>query len=690
MDPITQGVHSKNIIVLDVPKNINREKLQKFHVFFTKTVATKTGVAVNEFNLKFFFNEDDTVKGAFIEFARRADAERAVDVLNMFQITKNDTLTAFRWDELSKTAELPDEYQEPRIEINTNDVDLTNTMMYDLDARPQYIIKKGSPNFEVEWHWVNWKYRKIDTVRKASFSRSDPMAQWSEFDRSDKQMKKERVKGVDLPMWTPYGTYLISQHDDGLKLWAGSTMSLVMHVNEADIQQIQVSPHEQFLVVKTASDISLWSIAQAKRLRSLRSVHIDENQWPAVRFNADDTLCSVIRGDSILVYDAASMSPVVDEVTGKALKVPGIIDASWNPADGESIALLVNDEHGFRVEICTVDVEYEEELTETVAKTISLKPLMRRNFITAKSVALLWQPSGEHLAAKVEHAKTGTMDYSLFQIGRNSASAHQLQVQGSAVRFNWQPSGNYFAVIVEKPKSKADQDGKANLELEVYDISAKPVMKKLGSVKTAGLSIMWSPKTPRLYSCDFAFSILELIGIDEKAKTIVSMGKREHQFVTNAEWDPTGRFFATWTSNKSRMTDNRYIIGDMNNRIICEQRHTSENLVFFAFRPVSKPKVSSEQIVKIKKELPKYIEACKKIDEDARRKELQEEEEKVRKLEREFCNRMDAIFNFQKQRGYPEVRALQNKNSPSAKRHREIEASLGTILDEKVEVSYKE
>eukprot|EP00658_Telonema_sp_P-2_P079013 TRINITY_DN7549_c0_g1_i2.p1 TRINITY_DN7549_c0_g1~~TRINITY_DN7549_c0_g1_i2.p1 ORF type:complete len:508 (+),score=175.31 TRINITY_DN7549_c0_g1_i2:310-1833(+) len=507
------------------------------------------------------------------------------------------------------------------------------------------------------------------------------MKQWSEFDRADKAQKKGRAKNVDLPMWTPYGTYLISQHEDGLKLWAGSTMSLVMHVDEPDIQQIQVSPHEQFLVVKTGSDITLWSIRHAKRLRSLRGIHIDENSWPCVRFNADDTLCSVIRGDSLLVYDAATMSPVVDDVTGKGIKIDGLIDASWSPADGESIALLVNDSQtGFRVEICTVDITYEQELTDNVAKSLSMKPLMRRNFLTAKSVALLWQPSGEHLAAKVENAKTGICEYSLFQITKNSASAHQLQITGNAVRFNWQPSGNYFAVIVEKKDNSR--------ELEVYDISAKPTMKKLGAIKTSGLSIMWSPKTPRLFSCDFQFSVMELFAIDEKSKTLSLMGRRDHQYVTNAEWDPTGRYFATWTSSKLRQTDNRYIIGDMNNGIIHQQRH--DTLVYFSFRPLSLPVLTPQQANKIKKELPKYIEQCKKIEDDIKRKEEEEGNEKIRKQEKEYTTRMESLANFHKQRNHHAIRAHQINSSPSAQRHREIELSLGTILDEKVETTLKE
>eukprot|EP00658_Telonema_sp_P-2_P079014 TRINITY_DN7549_c0_g1_i4.p1 TRINITY_DN7549_c0_g1~~TRINITY_DN7549_c0_g1_i4.p1 ORF type:complete len:130 (+),score=80.60 TRINITY_DN7549_c0_g1_i4:92-481(+) len=93
---------------------------------------------------------------------------------------------------------------------------------------------------------------------------------------------------------------------------------------------------------------------------------------------------------------------------------------------------------------------------------------------------------------------------------------------------------------------------------------------------------------------------------------------------------------------------------------------------------------------KIKKELPKYIEQCKKIEDDIKRKEEEEGNEKIRKQEKEYTTRMESLANFHKQRNHHAIRAHQINSSPSAQRHREIELSLGTILDEKVETTLKE
>lgn len=676
----------RNHIIIDgLPGNITAEKRDPFLKLLRSKISTKMGVTQDLYVVTFITNfESGLVDGAFVEFARRSDADKAVELLHLLPLTRMETLKVYPWSSFAAVQRAKEVYQEPELDEEASMVDLTNNADMDPEARVSYFVK-GGPTYDVEWYWWDWKRDVAQLYRKPSAVKDDTLGQWTEMDRRNKKltppMKVDRRDKL-LPCWSTFGTFLITLHPEGVKLWAGKAMNLVMFVQQVDVHAIQMSPNEQYLVLKSIQDVALWSIKHAKRLISLHGLDIDvDKSWPVLKFNADDTLCAVptdkkqatgVTSHRLNVYETATMNliPGTPRPSGYTIEIPGLKQMEWSPVHPNTLAMVVADgSNGWRVDICHVIVDYDEQevACRRTAVLVTLDPLIRRSFLSAKDLSFVWNQAGTHAAAKVTVlSKNGneTIEYCLFRVGQVLIAAEQLVIRGSAERFAFQPNGTYFAVIVRT---------KSALQIEMYNVDAKQGVQLLGTYPTLGSSLFWSPQNSRIVAVNFEKSSIELFSIDAKHNIRV-YPKREHTFITDCEWDPSGRVVVTFNSSAKQSSDNRYILADLNGKILKDEK--IEKLSHVSFRPLSKSVLQPEEVVAIRQRLPQIVQQWEDINRlleaeklEIRRKELEEKGKKY--IKRMFDIEAESL----KRRNF-EVRQELRESTPSMRKMRAIMEGL--------------
>lgn len=724
----SKSVMGRHLVVDGLASNVSEAMKSKYHAYLTSNFKK---ILNADFKLTLMTNDEGFVDVAFVEFGTSVAANRALETLNGYQLTKKDRLNAYKWEQFDQTAKFSDEYVEPEVAQESIAADTSNHMMTDPDARPQFIIRDASKRCELLWNWFNWRTDKVELYRKPKSDLSDFIGSWTEFDRraSEKRYKESPLAKIpmELPAWSPFGRFLMTRHLDGIRLWAGSKMSLILHIDEDDITNVQISPNEHYLVVKTTREFSLWSVRFAKKIRSLHAIVADEAAWPVLKFNADDSVCAVVRDGVLVAYDTATMriiraAPDV-HYTYKADSDGTILTAEFSPRNASQIAITIMDAVGIRVEIANVDIEYEQESSGAVAVGFDIEPILRRNFLNAddptfreitedmtederdavkahndlsreRKFQVLWHPEGTYFAAKSYNVKSKLIEYSLFRIGQTSVTAQNLVINGTPVRFTWQPDGNLVAIIVEVVQAQkgvlaaAGTDGKPKtvkaLYLNVYDLAGKHGVTQVGSMQTNGVRIAWAPKGGRLVSTKIEQSMAEMFVIApaataDKKLTLSKLGDLTHQNFNHACWDPSGRFLATCTLFRSgadgRNEGNRFVIWDINARELVNERFP-DGLGMFAWRPLDRPILSDKEITGLKNSLQSFIQ--KNVDEEARdkAKKLEDELEKRHKKESVYVARMEAIAKHDDQKGWTEIREKLRRNTASYQRNQKALAAL--------------
>lgn len=658
----------KHVVVTGLPK-AEPEKRDKLKVFFDKKVSDTVGVPKEHFVSKFTFDSEGFVNGAFIEFAKVDDASKALALLNGLALSKVDKLQVNKWSDFSKYENYDETYVEPEIDVAAEGgaSNITNPFLMDPHARPQFIVKAGK-TYDLEWFWFNSEKGKPELYRKPSAAKDDNVGQWTEMDRGSKKLQKGLPK--PFPMWSPRGSYLLTQHHSGIRVWGGSTMNKVGEILETGVTAVQVSPSERYIVL-FGKDLNVYDLKTSKHLRSFKGLEIDETKWPIAKFNADDSVVAIqTRGDRLNLYETATMKLLAGTAERQAysVEIVGLKNFEWSPVSPSHIAYVVQGDAsvGWRVNIDNVFVD---------DLFVTFETLCRRNFFNTERVDFLWHPNGQFTAAKI--SKPNAIEYCIFRVGTKMATADQLEIkQGEPTRFAWQPDASNFVVATAAKGAK-------KAAIHFYATQPKAGFKLLQSVETDADGLFWAPKGGRMAAVSFARSAIELYGISAAdSSRILTIGKGDHAFITHLEWDPTGRFFCTYTTALKTEHDNRYQIYDVN----CQQKIDVkiERLSHVAWRPLPPSLLSEEEIAKIRRELParsaKYAEAAEQLE----RERQAVEDKKRRDLEERYKKIMNAIHADHMKHGYREQREAQRASAPFARR---INEALAKIADQTTTVT---
>ncbi|GLJ53531.1 hypothetical protein SUGI_1142110 [Cryptomeria japonica] len=145
--------------------------------------------------------------------------------------------------------------------------------------------------------------------------------------------------------------------------------------------------------------------------------------------------------------------------------------------------------------------------------------LRQKNLFSVSDCKMYWQSNGDYLAVKVDRytrtKKTTYTGFELFRIKERDIPIEVLELENKndrIVAFAWEPKGHRFAII--------------------HGDGSKPDAS------------FYSMRSPNIVGMKTHNGQLEFYNVDE----LETMETGEHFMATDIEWDPTGRYVATYAT----------------------------------------------------------------------------------------------------------------------------------------------
>lgn len=664
------SVMSNHIVLDGLPENVTADKREGFLKVLKAQVAKKLGH--DRFEITLNSDSDGLVFSAFIAFVSVNDADKAVAALNKWKFTKTVECRAYFWSDFEKFAQVPDQFVPPDTSSETlNRAELkANDFLFDEHARPQFLIK-GGEDLNVEYYWFGRK-KTADLIKKGDPSkRAHSVTTWSEMDRDRRCLQKGIPK--EMPMWSPQGTYLVTQHAVGLRFWGGKGMEMLSEIIIDDLQFVAISPNETYAITYSR-DFGFWNVIEGRCIRSLGGLPMSRGDSVCpYKYNADDTIVGIANLDkgkeTLSFYHAASMkliSPDLHKYTAKAL---GLKSFEWSPSNPKLFACVIEGtEHsGWCIEVNSIE-------TDGTIQNVS-----RRNVLHAIDLRLMWHPSGTHMAARVSKLKNGEtlFDYIIFSVSGTTVAVHSFEAKGRIMqRLWWAQNKPRFCVRFDAGNGLPAALGFYTVEAVGCRMIGEPVAGEVDSV-------WWSSKGKECVTVDHKKSCMDFIVVDDDSVDRVAKEK-EHKGVTHLSWDPSGRFVASYVStvDANAFGDPGYKIWSVFGDMLCESQNIKGSFSHFTWRPLPRSLLSPEHIARIEKELPERRAQYESADAEIKRnQEAAAEKQRLSAIEA-YKAKMTAIAKHHEEKGYAAIREELRAKAPSMKRQREFLAKNPVTVTE--------
>ncbi|CAI4216076.1 unnamed protein product [Parascedosporium putredinis] len=417
--------------------------------------------------------------------------------------------------------------------------------------------------------------------------------------------------------WSPLGTYLTSIHQQGVQLWGGPSWKSLQRFPHPFVNLVAYSPNENYLVTWSARPISvpeeghpiltidddgknyvIWDVRTGKSLRSFANLDAAGSSgsddggkqrkfpWPAFKWSADDQYVARLnQGTSISVYELPRMN-LLDKTS---IKIDGVMDFDWAPRPPP---------RGCQAE---------------VVRTL--------NLFNVSDVKLHWQSEAAYLCVKVDrHSKSKKSQATTLEIFRVKEKGVPVEVvdtiKDTVINFAWEPKGDRFVIITttEPPGPTAGPTAGNFKHLRTLE-------------KKNSNAIYWSPKgrfvviatVHNQQSSDLDFFDLDFEGEKPEGEKDLTanlqlMNTADHYGVTDVEWDPSGRFVATWASAWKHAMENGYHIYDFKGEQLKEE--ALEKFKQFSWRPRPPTLLSKDEQKQIRKNLREYSRVFEQEDAD--------------------------------------------------------------------------
>jgi translation initiation factor 3 subunit B len=469
-------------------------------------------------------------------------------------------------DRYGREGRISKEYQPPHIE-DFKETEHLRWWLGDVESRDQFAMYRGD-HVGVFWN------QKEDTP--------EPIVdrfQWTEM----------------FVQWSPLGTYLTSMHALGVQLWGGESWSRQKRVPHPGVNLVDYSPNENYIVtwshrpvtvdenhpILTADEDGknyiIWNVATGKPIRSfttleMPSTQVDEQgnpikrklQWPAFKWSADDKyVARMTPGQSISVYQLPSMK-LLDK---QPIKIDSVQDFDWSPATPRREGVKTYEQL-----FCYWTPELDNNPAKVGLMSIPSKEIVRtRNLFNVSDAKLHWQSEGRYVCIKVDRhsksKKSQATNLEIFRIGEKNIPVEVIDsIKDTVINFAWEPKGDRFVLLTtgDVPGGPAGVP-KTAVSFFAPEKNKGPGIGNFKHVRTldkkSSNSLYWSPKgrfvvvgtTHNQQSFELEFWDVDFEGEKEEkdkdlACNLQMMGTAEHYGITDADWDPTGRYFTTVAS----------------------------------------------------------------------------------------------------------------------------------------------
>ncbi|KFM61475.1 Eukaryotic translation initiation factor 3 subunit B, partial [Stegodyphus mimosarum] len=411
----------------------------------------------------------------------------------------------------------------------------------------------------------------------------------------------------------------------------------------------------------------IWEIATGIKKRSF---HLEPHlslTWPMIKWSHDDRYFAKLGKDMLSVYE----TPSFGLMEKKSIKIPGIKNFSWSPTDN-ILAYWVIGEKDVPARVILLEIP-------------SRKELRSKNLFNVADCNMQWPKSGDYLCVKVvrytkakkekNEIKYGKMyvNFEIFYMREKQIPVDSIEIKENIIAFSWEPVGNKFAVI--------HGDG-AFITVSFYGIKSGGTMSLLKKFEKKQCNrLFWSPFGQYIVLAELKTSMsgsLEFIDTSD----FTSMAFIKDILASDVEWDPTGRYVVSATSQWTYKLDNAFWLWTFCGRLV--RKKDVEGFCQLLWRPRPPILLSEEKVKEIKKNLKKYSAHFDLKDQMSLSKASKEIIDKRIKLMKEFGNirqRMINEFNSKKRL------RLELRNGIDTD---ELDSEVGNLEEEVVEFLTKE
>lgn len=505
---------------------------------------------------------------AFVEYSSAAEAAAATRQLDRTALDKKNTMRVNKMTDIERygrEGRIDETYTPPHIDEFTQKEHLRWWLKDPAGrGRDQFVMYRGD---NVGVFWNNEKDQPENVVDRQH---------WTET----------------FVQWSPLGTYLTSIHAQGVQLWAGQSWSRHARFAHPYVNLVAFSPHEKYLVTWSNRPISIpdeghpalsidddgknyviWDIATGAPLRSFANLDMPaaeegrpppKLQWPAFKWSSDDKyVARLVQGQSISVYELPRMN-LLDKTS---IKIEGVMDFDWAPATPQRDGVKTYEQL-----ICFWTPEIGSNPAKVGLMSIPSKEIVRTlNLFSVSDAKLHWQSDASYLCVKVDrHSKSKKSQATTLEIFRIKEKGVPVEVvdtiKDTVINFAWEPKGDRFAIITTtEPVGPTAVAPKTSAAFFCPEKSKGPVAGNFKHLRTLDKknsnAIYWAPRgrfvviatVHNQQSSDLDFFDLDFEGEKpESDKDLTAnlqlMNTADHYGVTDVEWDPSGRFVATWAS----------------------------------------------------------------------------------------------------------------------------------------------
>uniref|UniRef100_A0A8R1E1K4 Eukaryotic translation initiation factor 3 subunit B n=1 Tax=Caenorhabditis japonica TaxID=281687 RepID=A0A8R1E1K4_CAEJA len=573
--------------------------------------------------------EGGTLGVLFTEWSDSKSAQFAVKSLDGYAFDKSHTFTAHLFTEMKKLTAPADDWKTPEKQPYTDVGDLWWWMQHDR-CRDQFAIlhdKNGVPTVGV---FTNMKGNEPELA--------------GDLDKAERANWTETVF-----TWSPHGSYLSTIHKRGIILWGGPEYARAHRFAHDNVQYIDFSPCETFLVTYAAPEetekwwdcekdsLRIWDVRTGELKKSFSTFELTGRTqlptWPFFKWSFDEKYFACLKApekdklekekkiDGISVFEAETF----ELYQKRAVTIEHIKHFEWAP---NATTLAYYSE-------CTDAVPAEFGLLQVP----SMQRLRSARVHNVADAQLFWQKCGKRLAFytmrynKKAYRDTGDIKYvggctyhiDIFEIDKKDVSLMNLPLTEPFIHFDWDPEGDKFCVLVGNTAKATPQ---------VYKIEPNSHAPKLVSKLDPGVhfnEVQFAPKGGWLAILAKVSSGGNVYFIDTSLAEAKRTNVIEHPLFNKGYWDPTGRYFVTCSTLGGRSgADLGYRIYSFQGRELC--RKNLDRLAQFKWRPRPPVKLSEQKQKEIKKNLKKIAARFIKQDDDEKCRASQEVIEKRRKI----------------------------------------------------------
>ncbi|KAK3899279.1 eukaryotic translation initiation factor 3 subunit B [Staphylotrichum tortipilum] len=620
-------------VVVDGLPSVDEETKPKLIKFLLKKLNTVGRTSADAIYMP-MGDDGMSLRFAFVEYSSPAEAAAAVRQLNFTPLDKKNIMRVNKLtdiDRYGREGRIDEQYTPPKIE-EFQEKEHLRSFMADPSGRgrDQFVMFRGET---VGVFWNNEKDQPENVVDRQ---------QWTET----------------FIQWSPQGTYLTSVHAQGVLLWGGASWSRLRRFPHPFVNLVAFSPNENYLVTWSNRPISIpdsghpslsldddgknyviWDIETAKPLRSFAQQDTPAAEgdaakkqpkfpWPAFKWSADDKYVARLnQGTSISVYELPKMN-LLDKT---AIKIDGVMDFEWAPASVRRDGVKTYEQL-----FCFWTPEIGSNPARVGLMSIPSKQIVRSlNLFSVSDAKLHWQSDGAYICVKVDrHSKSKKSQATTLEIFRVKEKGVPVEVvdtvKDTVINFAWEPKGDRFVIITTTepvgatavpPKTAASffcpEKAKGN---------AVGNFKHLRTLeKKNHNAIYWSPKgrfvaiatVGNQQGADLEFYDLDFEGEKPEGEKDMTanlqlMNMSEHYGMTDVEWDPSGRYLATWASAWKHSMENGYHVYDFRGELLREE--PIEKFKQFSWRPRPPTLLSKDEQKTIRKNLREYSRVFEQED----------------------------------------------------------------------------